>query len=70
MVMMFFFFSFFSSPPNQDTTLDVQGLYDNLQYLFRVAAVNENGVGEYLQAENAIVAKMPFGEFMCDVHAL
>ena len=48
----------------------MQGLYDNLQYLFRVAAVNENGVGEYLQAENAIVAKMPFGEFMCDVHAL
>ena len=45
----------------QETTIDVQGLYENHQYLFRVAGVNENGVGDFLQAENPITAKMPFG---------
>ncbi|XP_059156398.1 twitchin-like isoform X4 [Physella acuta] len=44
----------------KDTSLDVQGLYENTQYLFRVAAVTENGPGQFLQAENAIIAKMPF----------
>ncbi|CAL1540886.1 unnamed protein product, partial [Lymnaea stagnalis] len=44
----------------KDTSIDVQGLYENSQYLFRVAAVTENGPGEFLQAETPIVAKMPF----------
>ncbi|XP_071104533.1 twitchin-like isoform X3 [Haliotis cracherodii] len=44
----------------RDTSLDVQGLYENSQYLFRVSAVNEFGQGEPLTAESAIVAKMPF----------
>ncbi|KAL8579176.1 hypothetical protein ACOMHN_010760 [Nucella lapillus] len=44
----------------KDTMLDLQGLYEHNQYRFRVAAVNENGVGEFLQTESPIVAKMPF----------
>ncbi|XP_055900297.1 twitchin-like isoform X6 [Biomphalaria glabrata] len=44
----------------KDTSIDVQGLYENSQYLFRVAAVTENGPGEFLQAESPIIAKMPF----------
>ncbi|XP_076471204.1 twitchin-like [Babylonia areolata] len=44
----------------KDTNLDIQGLYDDHQYLFRVAANNENGTGDFLETESAIVAKMPF----------
>ncbi|XP_041366543.1 twitchin-like isoform X3 [Gigantopelta aegis] len=44
----------------KDTSIDVQGLYENHQYLFRVCAINEHGEGDHLQAENPIVAKMPF----------
>lgn len=40
----------------------MQGLYEDSQYLFRVAAVNENGNSEYLEASNPIVAKMQFGK--------
>jgi serine/threonine protein kinase len=39
---------------------DVQGLIENKEYDFRVAAVNENGEGEWLQGDNSIVAKLPF----------
>ncbi|XP_074660014.1 twitchin-like [Tubulanus polymorphus] len=39
---------------------DVQGLYENEEYFFRVCAVNANGEGEYLETANAIVAKMPY----------
>ncbi|XP_023931299.1 twitchin isoform X3 [Lingula anatina] len=42
------------------TEFDVQGLIENNQYLFRVAAANENGTGEFLEAPNPITAKMPF----------
>ncbi|GFR58139.1 twitchin [Elysia marginata] len=45
---------------SSDTSIDVQGLYENSQYLFRVAAVTENGTGDFLTAESPIVAKMPF----------
>ncbi|ESO91797.1 hypothetical protein LOTGIDRAFT_121777 [Lottia gigantea] len=44
----------------KDTAMDVQGLYENSQYLFRVSAVNIHGNSEPLEAESAIVAKMPF----------
>ncbi|KAK3703484.1 hypothetical protein RRG08_024788 [Elysia crispata] len=44
----------------KDTSIDVQGLYENSQYLFRVAAVTENGTGDFLTAESPIIAKMPF----------
>ena len=42
----------------------MQGLYENGQYLFRVAAVTEAGSGEFLKAENPIIAKMPFGKVL------
>jgi len=45
----------------QDTAIDVQGLYENHQYVFRVSAVNDIGQSEPLTAENPIVAKMPYG---------
>ena len=46
----------------QDTECDIQGLVENREYEFRVAACNDNGLSEYLQAENPIVAKLPFGK--------
>ena len=45
----------------QDTDVDVQGLIENKEYLFRVAAANENGPGEWLEADSPIIAKLPFG---------
>lgn len=53
---------YFSTFLYQDTSIDVQGLYDNHQYLFRVAAINENGTGDFLVNESPIIAKMPFGK--------
>ncbi|XP_052800015.1 twitchin-like isoform X4 [Mya arenaria] len=44
----------------KDTAIDVQGLYENNQYLFRVSAVNDIGQSEPLTAENPIIAKMPY----------
>mgnify|MGYP001595909996 CR=1 FL=1 len=46
----------------QDTEIDVQGLFENKEYEFRVAAVNENGEGDFLQGDNSIIAKLPFGK--------
>lgn len=46
----------------QDTSIDVQGLYDNHQYLFRVSAINDIGQSKPLTAENPIIAKMPYGK--------
>ena len=46
----------------QDTEFDVQGLYEDNEYMFRVAAVNENGAGDWLEAESPIVAKLSFGK--------
>ena len=43
--------------------MPVQGLYENHTYEFRVAAANENGVGDWLQTENSIVAKWPFSKY-------
>lgn len=47
----------------QDNDFEVQGLVENREYEFRVAACNENGPGEFLQAENSIVAKLPYGKY-------
>ena len=46
----------------QDIEFDVQGLYEDNEYMFRVAAVNENGAGDWLEAESPIVAKLSFGK--------
>jgi hypothetical protein len=46
----------------QDCNIDVQGLIENKEYTFRVAACNENGQGEWIEADSPIIAKLPFGE--------
>lgn len=46
----------------RDTECDVTGLVENKEYEFRVAAVNENGQGDWLNADQSIIAKLPFGE--------
>ena len=46
------------------TEFDVQGLSPHAEYLFRVAAVNANGVGEYLTSTSSVVAKYPFGKLL------
>lgn len=44
----------------KDTTFTVQGLTEGQEYLFRVMAVNENGIGPALEGTNPIKAKAPF----------
>ncbi|XP_015183294.1 PREDICTED: twitchin isoform X5 [Polistes dominula] len=44
----------------KDTTCYVQGLTEGQEYLFRVMAVNENGMGPPLEGTNPIKAKAPF----------
>jgi len=44
----------------KDIEMDVQGLVESKEYLFRVAAANANGEGEFIEAPSAIIAKMPF----------
>ena len=41
--------------------MDVQGLVESKEYLFRVAASNANGDGEFIESPSPIIAKMPFG---------
>lgn len=48
----------------QDTNFDVQGLYENNVYNFRVSAVNEFGASEFLTTTSPIIAKMPFGMYI------
>lgn len=47
----------------KDTTFTVQGLTEGQEYLFRVMAVNDNGMGPPLEDTNPIKAKAPFGKF-------
>lgn len=44
----------------KDTKFTVQGLTEGQEYLFRVMAVNENGMGPSLDGLNAVRAKLPF----------
>ena len=44
----------------KDTTCLVQGLTEGQEYLFRVSAVNDNGMGPPLEGQNPIKAKAPF----------
>lgn len=44
----------------KDTTFTVQGLTEGQEYLFRVLAVNDNGMGPPLEGTNPIRAKAPF----------
>lgn len=44
----------------KDTTFTVQGLTEGQEYLFRVSAVNDNGMGPPLEGVNPIKAKAPF----------
>ena len=44
----------------KETTFTVQGLTEGQEYLFRVMAVNENGIGPALEGVNPIRAKAPF----------
>jgi len=46
----------------QDVDFEAQGLTENKEYLFRVAAANANGTGDWLEMPSPIVAKMPFGK--------
>jgi len=48
----------------KETTFTVQGLTEGQEYLFRVMAVNENGIGPALEGINPIKAKAPFGKFL------
>jgi len=41
---------------------EAQGLVEHKEYLFRVAAANANGTGDWLEMPSPIVAKMPFGK--------
>jgi hypothetical protein len=46
----------------KETIFTVQGLAEGQEYLFRVMAVNENGMGPPLEGTNPIKAKAPFGK--------
>jgi len=44
----------------KDLDFEVQGLTEHKEYMFRVAAANANGTGDWLQGDSPIIAKMPF----------
>ena len=44
----------------KDTSIIVQGLTENQEYLFRVMAVNENGMGPPLEGLNPVKARSPY----------
>ena len=44
----------------KETSINVQGLFENSEYEFRVMAVNSNGISEPLITERSTVVKLPF----------
>lgn len=46
---------------SKDPEMEVQGLQEGKEYNFRVRAVNDEGESESLEADQAIIAKNPFG---------
>lgn len=46
----------------QDTNMDVPGLQEGKEYMFRVKAVNEEGESEPLETDHATLAKDPYGK--------
>lgn len=47
----------------KDTNFSVQGLTEGNEYIFRVMAVNENGMGPPLEGLNPVKAKSPYGRY-------
>ncbi len=45
-----------------DLKFTVKKLFEGTQYLFRVAAENKIGVGDFVELENPVTAKLPFGK--------
>lgn len=50
------------SSGSKEPNCEVQGLQENTHYLFRVAAVNDCGQGDWFQVPNEVIAKYPFGK--------
>ncbi|CAH8545499.1 unnamed protein product [Schistosoma haematobium] len=48
------------SSGSKEPNCEVQGLQENTHYLFRVAAVNDCGQGDWFQVPNEVIAKYPF----------
>jgi len=46
-----------------DIEIDIADLKQGNRYTFRVAAVNEMGQGEWLEADGEVLAKDPWGRF-------
>lgn len=53
------------SSGSREPHCDVQGLQENGKYLFRVAAVNDCGQGDWIELPEPVIAKYPFGECAC-----
>lgn len=47
----------------KDTNFLVQGLTEGNEYVFRIIAVNDNGLSPPLEGVNPIKAKSPYGNF-------
>ncbi|VEL10101.1 unnamed protein product [Protopolystoma xenopodis] len=45
----------------REPTCELQGLQENHQYKFRVAALNESGQGDWIELTEPLTAKYPFG---------
>ncbi|CAH8566640.1 unnamed protein product [Schistosoma rodhaini] len=48
------------SSGSKEPNCEVQGLQENTHYLFRVAAVNDCGQGDWFKVPNEVIAKYPF----------
>ena len=57
-----FGFAFSSIGSSDDTKFTAKRLREGQQYVFRVAAENEVGVGEFVEMEEPVLAKSPHGK--------